>query len=92
MKFGRPRKMTPHQRQEALQRLAAKRWLTSRGPTILIPPRSGGLRHRALPNTPGSACEKEEIGQPDRAAFIQRDPPKLKSAARIQHMVFLRGS
>jgi Resolvase, N terminal domain len=46
-----------------LAKVIGRLWLTSRGPTMLMPPRSGGLRHRALSSTPWSACEKEEIGR-----------------------------
>jgi DNA invertase Pin-like site-specific DNA recombinase len=38
VKFGRPRKMTPHQRQEALQRLAAGETMTDVARTYNVDP------------------------------------------------------
>jgi DNA invertase Pin-like site-specific DNA recombinase len=43
VRFGRPRKMTPHQRQEALQRLARGETQADVARTYnVMPPRSGG--------------------------------------------------
>jgi DNA invertase Pin-like site-specific DNA recombinase len=41
VRFGRPRKMTPHQRQEALQRLAACETQADVARTYNVPPNGG---------------------------------------------------
>jgi hypothetical protein len=61
VKFGRPRKMTPHQRQEALQRLAAGETMADVARTMpSMPRRLAGWQPPALSSASRSACEARQ--------------------------------
>jgi DNA invertase Pin-like site-specific DNA recombinase len=73
VRFGRPRKMTPHQRQEAMQRLAAGETQAMwRGPTMSTPPRSGGSWVTALSMAAQTWSPSNEAPQPVTAATARR--------------------
>jgi hypothetical protein len=57
VRFGRPRKLTPHQRQEALQLHAGETMSDVLGPMPLILRPSAGWQHPALSSRAWSACE-----------------------------------
>jgi hypothetical protein len=60
VRFGRPRKMTSHQRREAIARLqAGETQADVARPTASTRPPSAGWRLQALSRTPRPACEEE---------------------------------
>jgi hypothetical protein len=78
VRFGRPRKMTPHQRQEALQRLAAgetqarNQQAERASKSLFAPPALGKRRHRALARLCIALCRTASIrnqGAPDCVSF-----------------------
>jgi DNA invertase Pin-like site-specific DNA recombinase len=78
VKFGRPRKLTPHQRQEALQRLAAGETQTdvAHGCSTSVPARSHDWQHHPLSCTSRSASEARPrlIKRLGRASSIDHPP------------------
>jgi Resolvase, N terminal domain len=77
VKFGRPRKMTPHQRQEASNAfMRARRWPMWRGPMPLMLPRLAGWRLPALSSTarPAPCSEGPPLLAPP-AIFGGREKP-----------------
>ena len=80
VRFGRPRKLTAHQRQEAFQRiLQARRKRISPGCSTSAHPPSAGWRPPALSRTPEPACKEE--AQCWSGSIGLRAPPAARPAS-----------